>query len=661
MDTVLHNSPDSFKGLIPVLLSGPPSVKEVDPKSLNTSASILSFARSRGCDVSHLALPLFRSTSLGKLRRLDNEDLVAGYQPIFGDLSGLKSAIPHIQDVISEISDIVHKDQIWSSMEEEDLKKVTIQRVKAPGFYLQPPFAEDIVGFDHYTPEFMANLDSVIEMVAQAAPRLSDFTWEDAVTSVVDRTESNVGMPTMLSGEGITVKGRLLTMRALPPPTGSPDRYFDQLDRLGTDSFGLAPGMVASPVISTRFGPSAKPVKLWYGEPGSFTTSYEAVGYYPRVRLVYGVPYHVNFALAKLYYQLKTGVYSLLGCSPTVEGLQDTINALRKQGKIVYTFDFSAMDQHYHNVLVAYMSTKFAAYGLDPWASRFLEQCMLRGGIIFPGFDSPRSVTYFSKFYGWVSGSQLTAIMNTIYNIAVNLTCISQQNPEFAKQYKQRKKYIAALGDDGQFSDDFEYDLDKYTNDAQIHAGATLKLQHDTIFLKKILPTGWGVTKLSKPSSRIIQQTFFNEDSYADREAWPEVMILGLMARCDTIQGHKYFKQIWPILSNLILSHSRFTDVMPSQQKADFKSGIFTITSEQKKRVIEFGNQNENWLSTLASRAEVQPSAREFLDLLIRAGVSVDSFLAENAKMRSMYLHAWFTKPSIGDFNALVQATRWLS
>jgi hypothetical protein len=344
MDTVLHNSPDSFRGLIPTLIDGKASIEDADPSALNTSSDILAFARSKGCESNHLPLPLFRSTSLGKLRQLDNTDLVAGYQPIFPTLQDLKSAIPDIQDVINHIKGVTSKDPIWNSMEEDDLKKITIQRVKAPGFYLQPPFAEDIVGFDHYSSDFMGNLEYVIKMVAENAPKLSSITWEHAVSQVVDRTESNVGMPTMLSGEGITVKGRLLTMRALPPPTGSPDRYFDEIDRLGTDSFGLAPGMIVSPVISTRFGPSAKPVKLWFGEPGSYQTQYSAIGYYPRVRLVYGVPYHVNFAMAKLYMQLKSGVYGLLGCSPTVEGLDDTITNLKKQGSIVYTFDFSAMD-----------------------------------------------------------------------------------------------------------------------------------------------------------------------------------------------------------------------------------------------------------------------------------------------------------------------------
>jgi len=661
METVLHTSPDSFKGLIPTLISGKVEIEPADPAALNSSASILNFARAKGCDVKHVNIPLFRSTSLGKPRQLDNADLITGYGPIFPDLGALKAAIPDIQDVIHHVDEVTSKDPIWNSMESDDLRKVTIQRCKAPGFFLQPPFAEDIVGFDHYSSEFMANVDRVIQLVAKGAPKLGQFSWEDAVSAVVDRTESNVGMPTMLSGEGMTIKGRLLTMRALPPPTTSPDRYFDQVDRLGTDVFGLASGMIASPSISTRFGPTAKPSKLWYGEPGAYETSYSATGYYPRVRLVYGVPYHVNFAAARLYYQLKVGVYSLLGCDPTAQGLLDVINALSKQGKIVYTFDFSAMDQHYHNLLVAYMARQFIANGLDPWGSSFLEQCMLRGGIIFPGFESPRSVTYFSQFYGWVSGSQLTAIMNTIYNIAVNLTCIQQQNPSFSKAYLEKKKYIAALGDDGQFTDNFEYDIDKYTSDAMKHAGATLKLQYDTIFLKKILPTGWGVTKITKPAARIIQQTFFNEDSYAEREAWPEIMILGLMARCETIQNHKYYRQIWPKLSDVILKHSAFTSSMAKEQTDAFKKGDFYITPEQKKRIIEFGNQNENWLSVLASRAEVQPSAKEFLDLLVKSGVSLDKLLAENSKMRRMYLHAWHAKPSQGDIDALLSATRWLS
>jgi len=661
MDSVLHNSPDSFKGLIPTLLDGKAEIVPADPTALNTSATVLSFARSKGCDVQHVNIPLFRSTSLGKPRQLDNEDLITGYGPIFPNLGALKSAIPTIQDVMSLIDDVTSNDKIWNSMESEDLKKITIQRTKHPGFYIQPPFAEDIVGFDHYSGEFLENLRVVIKMVAQGAPKLKDVSWETAVSNVVDRTESNVGLPTMLSGAGMTIKGRLLTMRALPPPLSSPDRYFDELDKLGTDIFGFPSGMIASPVISTRFGPTAKPVKLWYGEPGSFETAYSAIGYYPRVRLVYGVPYHVNFALARLYQQLKTGVYNLLGCSPTLEGLNDTIDALRKQGKIVYTLDFSAMDQHYHNLLVAFMANEFIKCGLDPWGSRFLEQCMLRAGICFPGFEAPRSVTYFSKFYGWVSGSQLTAIMNTIYNIAVNLTCMQQQNPSFTKSYKERGKYIAALGDDGQFTDSFEYDLEKYTNDALLHAGATLSLKHDTIFLKKILPTGWGVTSITKPFARIIQQTWFNEDSYLDRENWPEIMILGLMARCDTIQNHKYFKQIWPTLSDAILKHSAFTEHMTRDQTASFIKGVFMITSEQKQRIIDFGNQNENWLSTLASRAEVQPSAKEFLDLLIEAGVDMSALLAENSKMRQMYLHAWFAKPSEADIDTLLSATRWLS
>jgi hypothetical protein len=659
--TVSHSSPDSFHGLIPVLLSDKPSITEANAESLNTAADILSFAQSKGSTIEHLPIPIFRSTSLGKPRLLDNSDLITGYQPIFGDLAGLKKAIPDIKDQIANIRKIVSKDPIWSSMEEEDLKKVTIQRCKAPGYYLQPPFAEDIVGFDHYSPEFMDNLDRVIDLVALGAPKIGDVSWEDAVSSVIDRTESNVGMPTMLSGDGTTVKGRLLTMRALPPPTGDPDSYFAQLNQLGTDSFGFASGMMVSPVISTRFGPTAKPVKLWTGEPGSFQVTYESVGYYPRVRLVYGVPYHVNFALARLYYQLKAGVYSLLGCSPTVEGLNETILALQKQGKIVYTFDFSAMDQHYHNLLVAHMATRFAKKGLDPWGARFLELCMLHGGIIFPGFTMPRSITYFSQFYGWVSGSQLTAIMNTIYNIAVNMTCIQQQNLSFRNDYFKRKKYLAALGDDGQFTDNFEYDIDKYTSDALLHAGATLKLQHDTIFLKKILPTGYGIDKVSKPASRIIQQTFFNEDSYIDREKWPEVMILGLMARCDSIQNHKFFKQIWPELSELILTHSRFTDAMPEVQRKDFRKGEFYITRTQKARIIDFGKQNENWLATLASRADVQPSAKEFLTLLQASGVQTDAMEAENAKMRIMYLHAWFSRPTMADYDALVKATRWIS
>lgn len=658
---VSHDEVDTFRGLIPTLISSEPSINPIDPSALKTGGEILEFAQRKGSNVTHSPLSIFRSTSLGKFRQLDNEDLITGYSPIFPSVSALKHLISDLKGFIPKIYDVMDKDVLWTTMEDEDLKKITIQRVKHYGYFLQPPFAEDIRRHDDYSSDFLNMLERVLHLVAEnAGPLLRRLSWEDAVIEVTDRTESNVGLPSMMSGEGTTSRARLLTMLALPTPAKGPDQYFSELNRLGTDVFGLQDGMIVSPCISTRFGPSAKPVKLWKGEPSYFEADYEAIGYYPRVRLVYGVPYHVNFALAKLYVQLKAGVYKLLGCNPELMAFHHMVKEMAKQGKKVYTFDFSGMDQHYHNHLVAYMANLMGKMGFDSFGSRFLELCMLNGGIVFPGFEIKNGITYFSSFYGWVSGSQLTAIINTIYNIAVNLTVINEQNPRFVHEYFNRRKFIAALGDDGQFTDSYEYDMEKYTKSAFDHAGAVLKLKNDTIFLKKILPTGYGVSAITKPISRIIQQTFFNEDSYVDREAWPEIMILGLLARCDTIQNHKYYNVLWPQLSKLILDHCRYTDSMPAEQRANFVKGRFELTNAQRQRIVEFGNQSSNWMSILISRSEFQPSAKEFLQLLLKAGVSIEDTVAENSKMRKTYLRAWYTKPSNSNIDDLVKITRWI-
>lgn len=267
-----------------------------------SSADLMAIGERQGAVYNDYSIALYSSQSLfGNPRKLDNSDWTKGKDQLYSTTDAADGVRRDVEGLVGYLKDLIGTGTLLSSMEDQDLKKVTAQQWKQPGWFLQNPITE------HPIPELSARAKDVMKRVVfKYASVIKDKLRTpliDLSVADTDPPDTMTGAPAYMGGSREqTMLGRLLTMACTPVPVANPEDYARAL-LLAGDEFGLPEPLWVSPVVSTRHGPIKKPQKLWYqnGPDAGFTADWEAVSLYDRTRLVYPAPYAVNFLLSPIY------------------------------------------------------------------------------------------------------------------------------------------------------------------------------------------------------------------------------------------------------------------------------------------------------------------------------------------------------------------------
>jgi len=339
------------------------------------------------------------------------------------------------------------------------------------------------------------------------------------------------------------------------------------------------------------------------------------------------------------------------------------VAAMKRQGKRVYTIDFSGMDTTMPPHLIKMICSIAIEVGFHSWPLQLLSRLMDVGGLISPPWEGQWNIhsTWMRGMFPWMSGFKLTSEMDTIYGAATLLTCLEQQVPGIARKWASGNFVFAELGDDIIFTLDADIDPDKMIKDAYDLCGANIKLlPDDAMFLKTMLPLVPDVSDITKPVSRLVQQTFFNEDSYEGQGGVvPDAILrLGLMARADRLSKHPLAKDALRIFVPSLLNLN-FIDRATADYKLRIAKGDFALDKGDVEAIQMYATRLPHFMDKLADQARYMSSAADTVRLLESVGIT--SNLERDAMtMRRLYMKHFVTMPKFEDYKKVHQMMTWL-
>lgn len=154
--------------------------------------------------------------------------------------------------------------------------------------------------------------------------------------------------------------------------------------------------------------------------------------------------------------------------------------------------------------------------------------------------------------------------------------------------------------------------------------GATIKAVEDSMFLKWILPFSPDVPKITRPFSRFIQQTFFNEDRYSGIEGGdkpPAILRTGLASRLIGLVDHPDWDKWWPEIYAILITLPPFKETS-ARWKADLRAGRPSLDDGDEVAILNYAKQVPSYFAGLVDRSKFEPSAAATVALLRERGLS---------------------------------------
>lgn len=636
--------------VMPINVMGKIDIVPIEKTHYPTSHHLSLALATKGAIFSDVRAPIYSGSNReGAPRRVDNEDLILGYPQLYDSVSHLQSVLSEARKPVAVVNELIASGShpYIGRMEGEDVMKFAIQRVRPPGWFLDEPFY--LKQFNGpFSNLFISTLRVILKKYARFSPEFSERDNYKLIMMDSDPETTSSGMPTMTAGL-MANAARIATFAAMPPPSGTPGKWLDACHAVGS-RLGVDASVFLGCAVFTRSGP-IKPDRyqqMWFRDAGAYLSKFASASLYARTRFVYPFPHMYNFMLSPLYIQWSGARKKIPGLWHTPELTEKIISHMRAQGKESYTIDFSSMDKSIGQGFITLLAQEASIIGFSPWTCELLDQIIKRIAILFPSYSGvPGDVSAMTGTKPWMSGVKLTSEVDTLYGLATVLSALELQIPGIVAKWDKGEFMIAALGDDQLFTTDHAIDVDRLIVDSHDLSGAVLKVQPgDAMFLKRFMPVVSGVPELSKPFSRIIQQTFGNEDRYNDDAGVRpySVMRAGTLARCDLIRTHPWFDKVWPSLWSA-MSQLKYFQETDRATLSQWASGHPCLAPGDEKEILLFSLQQPQFMDKLIARANVEPSAAALLRLFGTFGIDTQ-FDKNNYAVRNMYMNALISKPS---------------
>jgi len=645
-DSWSHSNPAAdVSKLQPALITTNSIVLEKISKS---SSDLIATMASDGAHVRTYAASLYRSgTYLGTNRALNGADLIKGKKVLYESPAHAIQICSALHSVVKDISTLAADaktptDVIVGSMEMQDAEKLTMQQWKPVGWHLTKPYAD---WFRKSGPNrsLLPYIDKVLDKYCSVIPELLSKTdswyWKYSEEDW-DPADTMTGLWTAAAGEK-TFEARSLMLSSLASPlTSTPRKWIEHYDALGA-SLGLDPGMIYSAMVATRSGPLKKPVTLWVKDMVGYTAAFSAVGAYNRVRFVFPSAYPVNFILSAVYKMLATARQRILGLWHDPVSQANYVKVMSEVKGQAYTIDFSGMDTSMAPSVIQYISEALLRRGFPVWIMKTWIQLYDQMGIFLPSYSGRSDEVEWMNgaVRPWGSGFKLTSEYDTIYGAACLLASLDDQIPGLSDRWVDDKWVFAELGDDIIFSLKEKLDPTRLAEFALSQWGAKIEILDDSLFLKTFLPIDGRISKVSKPYSRFLQQTFWNEDSYDGIEGGDRpdsVMRLALFARGDRVTSHPWFKQLWPKIAPIV-GELKFTRSASSSWRNDLMAGKLRLDDGDAADIQAYAQRVPEFMKKLIARAQYEPSAYSLLITLQELGLGKEEMITEK-QQRSILL-----------------------
>lgn len=633
------------------------------PQMVST-ADLITAICEKGGEINDMPFAYYSpTTTIGKTRKLDNSDLISGKEPVFGTFDNFLSVDRQtrrlVQSMLSHIQPMKETNKL-ALMECEDLEKICYQQWRPLGSICESPlasFPSVQLGADQEI-ALQAVTDTYMKNLLAKEPQLVSMSPIDLRLLDDDPPDTMTGLPLCKSGEH-TMAARLAMLRVLPEPLTPGIPWLDALNSV-CNSLSLPDGYLSSLMQAYRSGPIAptKGVKLFTFTGGGFQAAQEAFGAYCRARKMYPTSFHINYAWCPLYVQLSHARQHTRGAWHTPTDRETQIEAL-KNFKYIYSSDFHGMDTSITPDDVVATMRAVKKSGFQKETAQLVIDMYPRMGILYPHFFAQPGLASMVTGFGrpWGSGVKLTSELDTIIGIAVHLDVLSQQIPNFIEGWKTGKYCICCLGDDVLFGTNQPINMEKFHSDAMERWGKDIDLVEDAIFLKWFMPVIPEVPRLTRPLSRLIQQTIANEDRYTGTEGGDKpsaIMRLGLASRLIAIKDHPWINDYWPEIFKVISQLKYFEDAEDSWIKAVKNAQVPDVTARDAIAIQDYAMHVPSYFAKLVDRAKFEPSAALTIAMIEKHASIANVVAPPGPAVRKAYAEAMAHNPSSRDYDAIL-------
>lgn len=570
-------------------------------------------------------------SNVGQYRSLKNGDLLRDALNGYVDPESVRDArdatlqwVKHYAEAAAHIPE-----------EQDDLAKMHIQRCKSEGWFLHPPVAYDA---QYDIPDEWDRMASrVIKRFAHYAPKLPDLY--ECMTMDYDPLDTNPGYP-VARGGNYSMAARLLTAEGTPSiktlleqkahPFGALSDLFSKQANAWSAA-GFPRELFGAAIVNSRYGPHRKATVHWVrGEHGTYTATGSTKGLYPRIRLVYIVPFLYNVLCSRLVLQIKGARMNMPGLWHTPEAHQAVAQYYAGLRSIqYYENDFSGLDTRFttpfrERIIQHMWNEGFDRIGL----ATLLYAEKERGGVAYPSWEgAEHASTVVRGDMGLLSGWKVTSDLDTVYALITTLVALDQVAPQMTKDWFNDVPNIMALGDDVLMLTTAKLNSDGFNRAAQL-CGAKTDLKAGHTFLKKIstvrINQGDHTATMEEIPllSRIVQQTLWNEHPI------PKSIIarVGLLSRSQSVRLHPLWESEKDALTQLIRMMECFKEVPDPWSP---------LSKREETQLREYLTLHPGFQAELVTSAQYRPSAALMVQQLSSMGIMLTEGIVAARKFRS--------------------------
>lgn len=646
---------------------------EVRRTKVIRSVELVNNMRAIGMDVREVPYTVYSNPkAVGAPLKFDVKDEMKGYENLYQDEA-------HFEEVFSAVKKLVRRlytkaktitqgieddkvpderlslDQMLALSEINDAEAVGTIRTKALGWFLDPPVAMDMVT----TPPSKKWVE-VLGIVARAyAKALSNgkkttFFGEPLPNDVTlktpdqqlrdwdsDPSDTLTGLPLLASGKD-TIPARIAMLACAPDFRGlSGSQWIERYAINLSKACGIPRDLILGATIANRTSSFRKFRTIWKAAPGGYISDMEVRGLGSRVRNVFPIPFPFNYAMAPAYKQMSTARMKMRGLWHSPTDWEAMVSQLTASGNVIVSADFSGMDTRISPSVVQVIAQELLKAGFSRFSCEVLANVQKTMSIFTPSYTgSPDTSTRMSGVIPWLSGYKLTSELDTIYGLATTLSALSEQPSmkDIVQRWERGEFIIYELGDDTIFSltkrENDSIDWVKFEKDAKRMVGAVVKKDIAPVFLKKII---LGKGKSPRMLSRVIQQTFFNENR--NEGLPPIVSLIGLKARLEGLKHHPWFEEFYPEFMEIVKTLKFMKELGVSYVEPDTP-----LTPDQNAALVQYANSlpGTDWLQDLYEQSKYSKAAMDALQLInaalmrVAEGDGRDRKLYADAISRSM-------------------------
>lgn len=609
--------------------------------------------------------------TMDKFRLTDNSDLLSGRAGVvFDDLTHFRHIHDAIGSLVKEVLPILNerasKGDMIASMELQDFKKISLQRVYDPGVRLDLHFVDGIKK-DKYPEEFQKIVASVLDRYINVAGDVAKLGSARLRLLDSDPPDTSLGLfPNVSDGE--THAGRIMMLKGINFGKGTPG-MFDSMQQLAV-RMGVPDymGVAMKKAYRHRTVAGDKKVNVTYFNGRNYESRFEATGLLDPGRSVYQFSYAINYVLSPLYLFFKTARSRMKGMYHTADMLKDTTNSLVsefKAGRKPYAVDQSAQDKHIGAHFFEMVCDHLIKRGVLPDEAALLRQLPRNTTTLIPHPEGPeRQTLAVMGISGMPSGLKLTSEIDTLQNLCTALFMMERIEPGATKSWLAGRLIYPAQGDDGLLMIRPQ-DVGKIPDavkEAQNVLGVEMKMFPDALFLKMMLPLDPRLSSSTRPLSRVIQNTLYNEDNYTGVKGGntPDAILrLGLTSRFDNISANPFAKEMWskvtPIIRDLTFMR-RSTDSF----NKNFVGMKAQLEARDMELILLYTKQVPNYAERLVERSSYDPGAQKMLDFLRKNGIDLSAEVPSNSNIRRAYEEALQSPPSDQAIRSIVSSTNWI-